>query len=141
MGGMPGGIGMPMNMGQMGGGMQGMINPNHHQIMHSGQNTAHNGKVHTATANVGQNSARSNTPLHSQYQSSIGVPGSSPLPGNPHSNRDSYMVYHEMPPTKTQSNQAGGGFQPHFNPAFFPQNQAAGGDWQNPHGAKRPRPE
>lgn len=38
----------------------------------------------------------------------------------------------------------GGGFngmQPHFNPAFFPQNQAAGGDWQNPHGAKRPRPE
>lgn len=37
--------------------------------------------------------------------------------------------------------QGGGGFQPHFNPAFFPQNQAAGGDWQNPHGAKRPRPE
>lgn len=33
------------------------------------------------------------------------------------------------------------GMQPHFNPAFFPQNQAAGGDWQNPHGAKRPRPE
>jgi len=38
---------------------------------------------------------------------------------------------------------AGGfqGLQPHFNPAFFQQNQAAGGDWQNPHGAKRPRPE
>ncbi|TAQ85489.1 hypothetical protein B7494_g6185 [Chlorociboria aeruginascens] len=38
----------------------------------------------------------------------------------------------------------GGGFQgmqPHFNPAFFQQNQATGGDWQNPHGAKRPRPE
>jgi len=38
----------------------------------------------------------------------------------------------------------GGGFngmKPHFNPAFFPQNQPAGGDWQNPHGAKRPRPE
>ena len=36
----------------------------------------------------------------------------------------------------------GNGFpmQPHFNPAFFPQNQGAG-DWQNPHGAKRPRPE
>ncbi|OBT49469.1 hypothetical protein VE00_00327 [Pseudogymnoascus sp. WSF 3629] len=33
------------------------------------------------------------------------------------------------------------GMQPHFNPAFFPQNQATGGDWQNPHGAKRPRPE
>ncbi|KAL3420206.1 RRM domain-containing protein [Phlyctema vagabunda] len=33
------------------------------------------------------------------------------------------------------------GLQPHFNPAFFQQNQAAGGDWQNPHGAKRPRPE
>jgi len=34
------------------------------------------------------------------------------------------------------------GMQPHFNPAFFQQNQAAGGDWQqNPHGAKRARPE
>ncbi|KFZ20741.1 hypothetical protein V502_03020 [Pseudogymnoascus sp. VKM F-4520 (FW-2644)] len=33
------------------------------------------------------------------------------------------------------------GMQPHFNPAFFPQNQATGGDWQNPHGAKRPRPD
>jgi len=29
-----------------------------------------------------------------------------------------------------------------FNPAFFAgQNQQAGGDWQNPHGAKRPRGE
>ncbi|KAJ8058537.1 hypothetical protein OCU04_012718 [Sclerotinia nivalis] len=40
--------------------------------------------------------------------------------------------------------QGGNGFQPmqpHFNPAFFQQNQNAGGDWQNPHGAKRPRPE
>lgn len=39
--------------------------------------------------------------------------------------------------------QGAGGFQgqmPHFNPAFFQQNQS-GGDWQNPHGAKRPRPE
>ncbi|KAI9703292.1 MAG: hypothetical protein M1836_007858 [Candelina mexicana] len=38
-----------------------------------------------------------------------------------------------------------GGFHsptPHFNPAFFNQNQGGGGDgsW-NPHGAKRPRPE
>lgn len=44
----------------------------------------------------------------------------------------------------TISLSGGGGFngmQPHFNPAFFPQNQAAGADWQNPHGAKRPRPE
>lgn len=29
--------------------------------------------------------------------------------------------------------------QPHFNPAFFSQNQGGAGDWQNPHGAKRPR--
>lgn len=38
---------------------------------------------------------------------------------------------------------AGGfnGMPGHFNPAFFQGNQAAGGDWQNPHGAKRPRPE
>lgn len=28
----------------------------------------------------------------------------------------------------------------HFNPAFF-NNQAAGGDWSNPHGAKRHRQE
>ncbi|RKF79669.1 putative rrm domain-containing protein [Golovinomyces cichoracearum] len=38
----------------------------------------------------------------------------------------------------------GAGFQamqPHFNPAFFQSNQAAGGEWQNPHGVKRPRPE
>jgi len=38
----------------------------------------------------------------------------------------------------------GGGFQglqPHFNPAFFQPNHASGGDWQNPHGVKRPRPE
>ncbi|ORY19904.1 hypothetical protein BCR34DRAFT_582104 [Clohesyomyces aquaticus] len=36
-----------------------------------------------------------------------------------------------------------GGFgaaQPHFNPAFFNQNQGGDGNW-NPHGAKRPRPE
>lgn len=33
------------------------------------------------------------------------------------------------------------GMQPHFNPAFFQSNQAAGGDWQNAHGIKRPRPE
>lgn len=38
---------------------------------------------------------------------------------------------------------AGGfqGMQPQFNPGFYPQGQAGGGDWQNPHGAKRPRPE
>jgi hypothetical protein len=29
--------------------------------------------------------------------------------------------------------------QPHFNPAFFAGNQQT--DWQNPHGAKRPRGE
>ncbi|KAI9740117.1 MAG: hypothetical protein M1818_004868 [Claussenomyces sp. TS43310] len=44
-----------------------------------------------------------------------------------------------------QSQHAGTGFQgmqPHFNPAFFQQqSQAGGNDWQNPHGAKRPRPE
>ncbi|KAF2476417.1 uncharacterized protein BDR25DRAFT_65842 [Lindgomyces ingoldianus] len=33
-----------------------------------------------------------------------------------------------------------GGNQPHFNPAFFNQNQGGDGNW-NPHGAKRPRPE
>jgi hypothetical protein len=41
--------------------------------------------------------------------------------------------------------------QPHFNPAFFGGNQGGGGmgggggggsnEWQNPHGAKRPRGE
>lgn len=38
----------------------------------------------------------------------------------------------------------GGGFggQPNFNPAFFNQQQQGSNDWgNNPHGAKRPRPE
>ncbi|KAI0192814.1 hypothetical protein F4808DRAFT_362668 [Astrocystis sublimbata] len=35
----------------------------------------------------------------------------------------------------------GFGQQPQFNPAFFGGNQQQGGDWQNPHGAKRPRGE
>ncbi|KAH8759749.1 hypothetical protein BGZ57DRAFT_614595 [Hyaloscypha finlandica] len=49
-----------------------------------------------------------------------------------------------MPMNMSQMMPNAGGFQgmqPHFNPAFFQQNQPAGGDWQNPHGAKRPRPE
>lgn len=40
------------------------------------------------------------------------------------------------------------GMQPHFNPAFFGGgggggggNQSGGNEWQNPHGAKRPRGE
>ncbi|KAJ4018057.1 hypothetical protein NW752_001968 [Fusarium irregulare] len=34
------------------------------------------------------------------------------------------------------------GMPPNFNPGFgFNQNQGGGGDWGNPHGAKRPRPE
>ncbi|KAI9050361.1 hypothetical protein LZ554_005527 [Drepanopeziza brunnea f. sp. 'monogermtubi'] len=32
------------------------------------------------------------------------------------------------------------GMQQQFGPSFFPHN-SVGGDWQNPHGAKRPRPE
>jgi len=51
----------------------------------------------------------------------------------------------QFPYTHAKKQNTGGpGFQnlqPHFNPAFFQQNQAAGGDWQNPHGAKRARPE
>jgi len=38
----------------------------------------------------------------------------------------------------------GGGFggNPAFNPGFFQGNQGGNdGSWQNPHGAKRPRPE
>ncbi|KAI0125296.1 hypothetical protein BJ170DRAFT_686160 [Xylariales sp. AK1849] len=33
------------------------------------------------------------------------------------------------------------GMQPHFNPGFFGGNQSGGNEWQNPHGAKRPRGE
>src|SRR4051794_5403519 len=100
MGGMPGGMGMAMNMGQMGGGMQGTANPTytHNQAyIHSGQNAAYSGKVHPAASNAGQVLARSNTPSYSQYQSPIGVPGSSPFSGHPQSNRDSYMGYHNVP--------------------------------------------
>lgn len=58
-----------------------------------------------------------------------------------------------MPMMGAMGNMQGAGFptngmpgMPHFNPAFFQQNQAAGGaggadQWQNPHGAKRQRPE
>jgi hypothetical protein len=55
MGGMPGGMGMPMNMGQMGGGMQGMINSNLNQIyMQNGQDALQIGKVHQAAFEVSQ---------------------------------------------------------------------------------------
>lgn len=141
MGGMPVGMGMPMNMGQMGGGMQGKINPNLSQVYpQAGQNNMHNGKAHS-TFNYGTPLAVSNTPPSSSYQRPTGVPGSSPY-GAPQTHGNGYMTQQKLPYTKKQSHHAaGGGFQPHFNPAFFQQNQAAGGDWQNPHGAKRPRPE
>ena len=48
----------------------------------------------------------------------------------------------EIPRTFADESRTGG-FQSnnaHFNPAFF-NNQAAGGDWSNPHGAKRHRQE
>jgi hypothetical protein len=139
---MPGAMGMPMNMGQMAGNMQGKINPNLSQIYPQAcQNSVQNGKAHSTAFNHGTPPAVSNTPSPSQYQSPTGVPGSSPY-GAPQLRGNAYVAQQMVLYTKTQSyHAAGGGFPPHFNPAFFPQNQAAGGDWQNPHGAKRPRPE
>lgn len=54
MGGMPAGMGMPMNMGQMGGGIQGMINPNLLLVhMHHSQNVAQHGKARSTASGIG----------------------------------------------------------------------------------------
>ena len=138
MGGMPGGMGgMPMNMGQMGGGMQGTNNPNSVQVYH--RNNLQVGKANPAS--TGQ--SLHNTPLTHQYRGSSREPRVYLPPSKAYSQH--CYPSHINTQAKTQAAQTGGGgfqgLQPHFNPAFFQQNQAAGGDWQNPHGAKRARPE
>lgn len=118
MGGMAGGMGgMAMNMGQMGG-MPGMTSLN--LALGKPPSAAEILRGHTSYGSVPQSS-----PFHTPPLS---------LPLRP---PEQYTKHH------LHSTGAGGfqGMQPHFNPAFFPQNQAGGGDWQNPHGAKRPRPE
>jgi hypothetical protein len=119
MGAMAGGMGvMPMNMGQMGGGMPGMTSPNPFRGNSSG-----------SYAEVSLS-----YPYLPVSQAFLSV--DSPLSNFP-------QRLDQI--TKRQNRVAGTtgfqGMQPHFNPAFFPQNQTGGGDWQNPHGAKRPRPE
>lgn len=114
MGGMPGGMGgMPMNMGQMGGGMPGMIPPCPIPI--------------------------------SLSQCSVATMGPKEIKLSKFHSRNILCITCSIPHTQADRALLGaggfGGMQPHFNPAFFQQNQAAGGDWQNPHGAKRPRPE
>lgn len=137
MGGMPGMGGMPMNMGQMGGGMQGTNNPNSVQVYH--RNNLQVGKANPAS--TGQ--SLHNTPLTHQYRGSSREPRVYLPPSKAYSQH--CYPSHINTQAKTQAAQTGGGgfqgLQPHFNPAFFQQNQAAGGDWQNPHGAKRARPE
>jgi hypothetical protein len=116
MGGMAGGMGgMPMNMGQMGGGMPGMTSPDPFRCSSSASHAEI--LLRNAPHWVSQNSP--------SFAFSV-----------------SNFAPQQHTKTYPHTTGAGGfqGMQPHFNPAFFPQNQA-GGDWQNPHGAKRPRPE
>ncbi|KAI9819223.1 MAG: hypothetical protein M1827_007379 [Pycnora praestabilis] len=136
MGGMPGqmgGMGGNMNMGQMGGGMPGMpgfVNPSSHRFHTSG------GYQSPAPAQYFRQ-APGYTPSTASHFPSISSRFSTPV-GSPQKNGT----------LRRSSDHTGqGGFQgptPHFNPAFFNQNQAMGGggdgNW-NPHGAKRPRPE
>ena len=137
MGGMPGMGGMPMNMGQMGGGMQG-TNNFRSAPLHFRKNLQVGKAYPASTVQLLQN-----TPLTHQYRGS-----SRALPFQLSPNQ-AYILPDYLPQNKIQAKHqfakiGGGGFQglqPHFNPAFFQQNQAAGGDWQNPHGAKRARPE
>ncbi|KAH8587568.1 hypothetical protein B0O99DRAFT_601527 [Bisporella sp. PMI_857] len=140
MGGMPGAMGgMPMNMGQMGG-MQGMKNPSLVPVNSTGPHVTQVGKVYPAQVNVGMSGPASMTPQLPEYQSSSGTTSVYRAPVSVYTYSQGPLqniTKAKMPFAPT----GGGGFQPHFNPAFFQQNQGAGGDWQNPHGAKRPRPE
>jgi hypothetical protein len=124
MGSMTGGMGgMPMNMGQMGGGMPGMTSPN----LFRGQPSGSHGEILRAHASqLAQPSVPQGSPSFQAPFNTL-----PPRPPEQHTKK------------RLHSTGAGGfqGMQPHFNPVFFPQNQAGGGDWQNPHGAKRPRPE
>ena len=150
MGGMGSMGGMPMNMGHMGGGMQGMTRPiaANGQPFDGGLNAV--GKAYAFVPNVGQPSGpyiprqagqQAQSPHHMPGYGYAAAQSAHHTPPLPHTNLQQYQAEQ----AKQKPNSAGaGGFQgqmPHFNPAFFQQNQAAGGDWQNPHGAKRPRPE
>ena len=86
---------MPMNMGQMGGPMQGTINPNLNQVYVQHRPTVtRDGKVHPSGSMIGQPSAIANPPVFSQYQSSEEVPGSFHFYKNP-AHRDTYSN-HQM---------------------------------------------
>ena len=133
---MPGMGGMPMNMGQMGG-MQGTNFPSSVPVYR--RNDLQVGKAYPAS--TGQ--SLHNTPLTHQYRGSSGAPPVYLSPSQAYP--QSYYPPHNNTQAEIKASPIGGGgfqgLQPHFNPAFFQQNQAAGGDWQNPHGAKRARPE
>jgi hypothetical protein len=127
MGGAMAGMAAPMGMGQMGGGMPGMMTLNSHVL----------------TSGTRRRSVHSATPLPPRFPSPSGLSTKliGPMRQTSHENR-----YHTQPElqAKAYHQPTGAGFQglqPHFNPAFFQPNQPVGGDWQNPHGAKRPRPE
>ena len=171
MGGMPGAMGgMPMNMGQMGG-MQGMINSNLVLVYSKSRgwqvDSRHPASQHPSgltppmvrhsyipAEGVSRAPDIQEAPGTTDYGalgSSVAAQGAprTCVPGA-HGNHQTYTLPlrppspHHITQAEKQLTLSGGGFQnlqPHFNPAFFQPNPAAGGDWQNPHGAKRPRPE
>ena len=145
MGGMPGpmggigaGMGAGMNMGPMA--MQGM-NGLHNSSMMGGFSAPMMGE-YLRRVNVTCVGAASVTPFVGTFwfPYSPAFPIGSPIFFAPPTVAWNGTLNHGFGWTLGQ-----GGFQgpqPHFNPAFFNQNQAAGGDgnW-NPHGTKRQRPE
>ena len=138
MGGMAGGMGMPINMGQIGA-MPGKTNPDLSQAHSWNSVVLQNGKAHPAASN-GQSNPVPQAPLNNQFSGPAPYVYRTPQLAHTALQPQS----HNVRQAKRQSNYSGGGFQgmqPHFNPAFY-QGQTAGGDgWQNPHGNKRPRPE
>lgn len=156
MGGMGGmnGMGGPMSMGNMAGGMQGMMNSNLYQgpgaraATHFNENKNKNKRVSKRHTSQISFSYQTPVPAGSYNPSFFGTQSAqsqTSFSTFPISNINPFQQTEVG--AKQQISNTGAGFgnaMPHFNPAFFQQNQAAsgGGDgWQNPHGAKRPRPE
>jgi hypothetical protein len=152
MGGMAGGMGgMPMNMGPMGGGMPGrkssrLPDPYFGGVLLMTANALAGISPSDVSAGTLPKSPAEYTRAQLAPISQGPVPYSSPSVQPPLKTfTPQVFPLSQEQLAKNPFNKTGtGGFQgmqPHFNPAFFPQNQAGGGDWQNPHGAKRPRPE
>ncbi|KAI9715885.1 MAG: hypothetical protein M1812_005705 [Candelaria pacifica] len=141
MGGMPGAMGGMagnMGMGQMAGGMQGMTGFYNPYAATGYRGPAVGGYNRGVPDPRAATSTAAGSPT-TGYAGFFGAPSHTVSPSPITSSATNGALNRSVDQT------GAGGFQsptPHFNPAFFTQNQAGGGDgnW-NPHGAKRPRPD